>query len=784
MSKKISSKTENQTSSTNSTSSSTSSSSIQLNLNVVQSTSRPVTPTLNLNSSNSIQSISSSSSSTPSTTTSSKFHSDLDLDHLNHRSLSYSPARILSFQSNNLNPSPQSDHHSIAIRSQSQSDNQLKSNQDHQNYHHQLQNDQIIQINQNDNGNNNDDDEDGEDDDEAHSQNYKHINLIWSKHHKHDEEDDQDENGERQPLVSDCDQPISPTSDSSIQAYPKSFKPPKKKAVYGGGRLDWGGELEIWQVSLAVASSILSPAPLFIPHAFLLLGLPIGLPVLFLIAFLAWFSHVILVLCGRYVGGRTYAQVASAVFPDTLKGFNLWFGESIVEIGRAFVAGGRGMVNMMMVSDLFAQLTKQYTPKAAILYSRVFIIALVALLSLIPNFARPRRPIFLPTVFPTLSTLPSLLTALWPIAIGIIAIRLRQLNNELGRKLPPTGSGDVYSEIMGGTAWGGFAILLFCLMTPQSTFTHLRSLKRINKPPKNPTHRMVSLAASSDEPTPISDPLLAGPNRPSIFSSYTLRRYSWESAAFFGVLYAQLICLGWGLVGYLGMEHGGYEVNFLASLPSNDPWISTSRVLLLIVLIPSIPLSLRPATTALFHLMRIPFLIHTASSRRKKLRRRGLGVAKRAEAEWDDEDEDEPLVGKKLWRARWVTIAVWVIVATGAIQLGASNGGEGSTIEILGCVGSTTLAGLLPAGFFVVLFHIRKARSIFMTDPRSPRIHNELLLRKELQIQKRLSGRRIWQDVGVFGLLMPFCLVVMIKGLITVLSQTGISSEHKLLHTY
>lgn len=52
------------------------------------------------------------------------------------------------------------------------------------------------------------------------------------------------------------------------------------------------------------------------------------------------------------MGGRTYAQIASAVFPDRWKGFNLWFGESVVELFRLFVAGGRGMVNMMMVSDL------------------------------------------------------------------------------------------------------------------------------------------------------------------------------------------------------------------------------------------------------------------------------------------------------------------------------------------------------------------------------------------------------------------------------------------------
>jgi len=651
--------------------------------------------------------------------------------------------------------------------------------------------------------------------------------LHWNQTTYHGNRQDEDrlgrgdhagDDGEREPLV--CHDHNDFRSDGfyssnndRIDSYRRPSKARQRRKVYGGGRVDWGGELEIWEVGLGVASNILSPAPLFMPHAFLLLGLPIALPVLFLIGFLAWFSQVVLVVCGRYVGGRTYAQVASAVLPDRLKGCNVWFGESLVELCRVFVAGGRGMVNMMMVSDLFSQLTRQYTPKAAILYSRVFIIALVGLLSLIPNFVRPRRPIFLPALFPTLSRLPLLMTILWPISIGIIAFRLRQLNRELGRKLPPTGEGDVYSEIMGGTVWGGFSILLFCLTTPQHTFTHLRSLKRINKPPGNTIHPMKSLVnhpTDDGSAAPVADPLFAGSNRSSIFSSYTLRRYSWESAALLGVSYSILICLSWGLVGYLGMEHGGYEVNFLASLPSNDPWISSSRVLLLVVLIPSIPLSLRPATTALFHLLRIPGVIHTASSRRKKLRRRGGRTGPRMEAEWDDEDEDEALVGtSKIWAARLVTSVIWLAVAVGAMRLGGSNGGEGSTIEVLGCVGSTVIAGLLPAAFWIVLFHIRKARPILNVDrvrgasspsatlPRasptrpglaarsrssalppsfaSPPVDgpDHLLLIKEAQLQKRLSGRRIWQDIAIFGILIPFCLVVLLKGLIAVSNETG-----------
>lgn len=39
-------------------------------------------------------------------------------------------------------------------------------------------------------------------------------------------------------------------------------------------------------------------------------------------------------------------------------------------------------------------------------------------------------------------------------------------------------------------------------------------------------------------------------------------------------------------------------------------------------------------------------------------------------------------------------------------------------------------------------------------------------MRKEREVQRRLSGRRIWQDVLVFGGLLPFGTVVLIRGCI------------------
>ncbi|CAH7682203.1 hypothetical protein BY996DRAFT_7435117 [Phakopsora pachyrhizi] len=549
-----------------------------------------------------------------------------------------------------------------------------------------------------------------------------------------------------------------------------------RRRLYGGGRLDSGGDLSIWQVALGVSSDILSPAPLLIPHTFLLLGLPIAIPILFLTASLSWFSHVILVVCGRYVGGRTLTQIASAALPDRWRSFNTWFGEPVVEIFRIFLAVGRGCVNVMLVTDLFVQLIKPYTQNSSLIYLRLLIIVIVSIISSLPKLIMPRRPLFLPSSYPILSRLPLILVFFWPVSIVIIGLRLRELNRELDGKIPPpTGGGDGSEAITSGTIWGGFTILLFCLTTPQNTFKRMRSLRRVNKPPTT-THPMVPLNHSSLDP--VSDPTMTGQSKSSPLSSYTLRRYSWEFATFLGVLSSSLICLCWGLVGYLGLDRGGFEVNFMASLPSSDPWITSARILLLMILFPAIADSLQPATTGVMNLIKLPLRLRRLSGgsrNRKRLnsnvsgssRRRKLFKSEFAEEDDEEDDEEEEMVSRRVGVFRVVLVSIYIIVGLVAVVFGGSSGGESSLIQVVGCFGSSILTGLLPSLFFVALFHVRKARSILITDPSSRiLIEDDLLLRKESQLQKKLSGRRIWQDLGVFGLLLPYCLVIFIKGTI------------------
>lgn len=55
-----------------------------------------------------------------------------------------------------------------------------------------------------------------------------------------------------------------------------------------------------------------------------------------------------------------------------------------------------------------------------------------------------------------------------------------------------------------------------------------------------------------------------------------------------------------------------------------------------------------------------------------------------------------------------------------------------------------------------------------MTDPSAA---DTLLLRKEREVQRRLSGRRIWQDVLTFGGLLPFGTIVFVRGIIALVTK-------------
>ncbi|GAA5929835.1 hypothetical protein JCM3775_006567 [Rhodotorula graminis] len=79
---------------------------------------------------------------------------------------------------------------------------------------------------------------------------------------------------------------------------------------------------------------------------------------------------------------------------------------------------------------------------------------------------------------------------------------------------------------------------------------------------------------------------------------------------------------------------------------------------------------------------------------------------------------------------------------------------------------------LVPAIAYLVLFHLRRPRSILLPPSTSPSASTDtsasttdaLLARKERQMQRRLSGRRVWTDAGVFGLLGPVGVLLVARG--------------------
>lgn len=75
---------------------------------------------------------------------------------------------------------------------------------------------------------------------------------------------------------------------------------------------------------------------------------------------------------------------------------------------------------------------------------------------------------------------------------------------------------------------------------------------------------------------------------------------------------------------------------------------------------------------------------------------------------------------------------------------------------------------------YLVLFHLRRPRLILVSDPDSPQFSNDdLLQRKEREMQRRLSGRRIGTDLGVFGVLGPVGVVLVVRGLVAMVRRTA-----------
>lgn len=166
---------------------------------------------------------------------------------------------------------------------------------------------------------------------------------------------------ESQPMLSESQRHDGEHDDYDDDSFEIDVQHPDQRAFYddrttvGGSQADPDAhnarkQRAPFDVALELAASILHPAPLLIPHAFELTGLYMGIPALFAIAALCWFSHGIYAVALRYTGGSTLNALASSVLPRAWGG---QFGsEILVDLGVLFVSLGRAAVLLSLIANL------------------------------------------------------------------------------------------------------------------------------------------------------------------------------------------------------------------------------------------------------------------------------------------------------------------------------------------------------------------------------------------------------------------------------------------------
>lgn len=223
----------------------------------------------------------------------------------------------------------------------------------------------------------------------------------------------------------------------------------------------------------------------------------------------------------------------------------------------------------------------------------------------------------------------------WPIALLILGVRLKTLN----LTLPPPSIPPHYpsKEAMGTSIWGGISILVFSLSAHQDTFTYLTSLARPSSTSTASKMANRKNSAKTLVPTPMD--------------KTEGRRNQWPLATLLGVGAASAIQLGWGLVGYLGIEDGGKEGNLFANpmLKKDDGWLMLVRVMVLIAILASMNGNL-----------------NTVQGRCKKILK---GMSKKVEetgasyTRLGGADEERRSTGSWDWRIEMSRGIVWIIVA-------------------------------------------------------------------------------------------------------------------------
>ncbi|GAA6052614.1 hypothetical protein JCM3770_006403 [Rhodotorula araucariae] len=607
----------------------------------------------------------------------------------------------------------------------------------------------------------------------------------------------------------------------------------------GEGAVCAGEGRSVGEVAGMVLAGSLSPLPLLLPLACTQLGPGLFVPLLALASVLAWLGAVVVGVEGRYVGARSFSALASGVFPHRFKLHKL--GEFLAAV---FVLGGsivRTALDVVAASEVVVDLVVPERRRrdwergiavgvicATWLLVPLLVPPLLSLLGLSPSsrtrasdtseYTRlssvstpdlalaPASPAFSPGPdgsstarrrprWTALLALPSWSAALvtWPLALVMLGVRMKRLNraaaeteththaHALSRALAlPLPALDPADET-GASLWPAILLTVAGPMgAAHETFYYLASLARPSSTASAARERRSGFSLSA-----AASGAAAGEDGPSSLRAVARegRRNQYPLAVFLGHLGAFLIHLGWALVGSLSLSPRGAPApgparvlpaaNVLtdARLPRADPVLAAVRLVVLAALVAQL------AGHAAVGVGRA----------RRALRPLGGGTA--------------PGTRARAARRAAARVAVWsavgalaaVVVGVPALAhdrgRGGAGGGHGEGMRrvaewvgvLIGGVGGC----LVPALSYLVLFHLRRPRSILLPTAaaaaaRAPRSSSDarpesgpgpdaLLARKERQMQRRLSGRRLWTDAAVFGLVAPVGLVLVVRGAVALI---------------
>ncbi|BGP27633.1 proteophosphoglycan 5 [Rhodotorula toruloides] len=594
----------------------------------------------------------------------------------------------------------------------------------------------------------------------------------------------------------------------------------------GGGKAD----KSVGEVAGMVCASALSPFPLLLPLACSTLSPALFIPLLFFAALLGWMGTVVIGVEGRYVGARSYPALTSSLIPHRLRLHRLFelFSSlfvllgSIVRTTLGTVVAAEVAVGVLHVRRSEGEEGRIWrVAGAAVICAVWFLLPLVlppslSVLGLAATFpsltssssrasSQSRRPSYsqytrLSTVstpdlrlttsreshmpgagssgsserprWTALLTLPPWSIALltWPIALLILGVRIKHLNKHLPADLPPAVNSSATSALLKIPSLPLFSLPLFGgsldnedaalwpsilitfasgLSTSHETFFYLTSLRR----PSNTAMRHQRRASQVGNVFSVGGTAGASEGK----------RNQYPLATALGLAGAALLNLGWSLVGSLGFRFSADffpAANLLsdARLPRSDASLWFARILVLFSLLSQ----LEPhAHVGILRARRaISYFVPTTE---------GAGEV----SEWR-----RVIARAVVWGLTALAGAGVVYVPRAWVDRGAEGGGgvgEGEGAAWLAQWSAVIVGGiggcLLPAIGYLILFHLRRPRLILLTPHLSsqtahPHEPDSLLQRKEREMQRRLSGRRVWSDVAVFGVVGPVGVVLIGRGIV------------------